>query len=102
MKVNSYINTEEESRKKRIIWEELNKEYIQVINASAYMLKMYEADSIQWGQITYHVTLQEQAAKEAAAAALNNLDGLSDDVQAAYELAAAAAAAVAKSREVTP
>nr|GLL24119.1 transcription factor IIIB 60 kDa subunit-like isoform X1 [Ipomoea trifida] len=42
---------------------------------------------------------EEQAAKEAAAAALKNLDGLSDDVQAAYELAAAAAAAVAKSRE---
>ncbi|XP_031125975.1 transcription factor IIIB 60 kDa subunit-like isoform X1 [Ipomoea triloba] len=68
--MNGYIHTEEESRKKRIIWEELNKEYI-----------------------------QEQAAKEAAAAALKNLDGLSDDVQAAYELAAAAAAAVAKSRE---
>ncbi|XP_019162964.1 PREDICTED: transcription factor IIIB 60 kDa subunit-like isoform X3 [Ipomoea nil] len=68
--MNVYINTKEESRIKRIIWEELNKEYI-----------------------------QEQAAKEAAAAALNNLDGLSDDVQAAYELAVAAAAAVAKSRE---
>ncbi|CAI9087437.1 OLC1v1021505C1 [Oldenlandia corymbosa var. corymbosa] len=69
--VNCYLNSEEESRLKKIIWEEMNKEY-----------------------------LQEQAAKEAAAAAaMKDLGFASDDVLDARKLAAAAAAAVAKSRE---
>ncbi|KAA8515245.1 hypothetical protein F0562_018525 [Nyssa sinensis] len=73
--VNSYLNNEEESRYKKIIWEEMNKEY-----------------------------LQEQAVKEAvklaaAAAAFKDVNVASDDLCAAQELAAAAAAAVAKSRE---
>lgn len=44
---------------------------------------------------------QEQAAKEAAAAAaFKDLSGASDEMRSAQELAAAANAAVAKSREV--
>lgn len=50
-------------------------------------------------------TLQEQAAKEAAAAAARkayeaNFDNCSEDMKAAQKLAADAAAAVAKSRKV--
>lgn len=71
VEVNSYLNSEEESRYKKVIWEEMNKEY-----------------------------LEEQAAKEAAAAAiLQDCGEVTDDVLAARKLAAAAAAAVAKSRE---
>ncbi|KAL3519769.1 hypothetical protein ACH5RR_017918 [Cinchona calisaya] len=69
VEVNCYLNSEQESRYKKIIWEELNKEY-----------------------------LEEQAAKEAAAAAaFKDFGEASDDVLAARKLAAAAA--VAKSRE---
>ncbi|XP_057506801.1 uncharacterized protein LOC130789994 isoform X1 [Actinidia eriantha] len=69
--VKGYLNSEEECFYKKIIWEEMNKEY-----------------------------LQEQAAKEAAAAAaFKDSCGLSDDMRSAQELAAAARAAVAKSRE---
>uniref|UniRef100_A0A5B7AKV9 Putative transcription factor IIIB subunit-like isoform X3 n=1 Tax=Davidia involucrata TaxID=16924 RepID=A0A5B7AKV9_DAVIN len=71
VEVNGYLNNEEESRYKKIIWEEMNKEY-----------------------------LQEQATKEAAAAAaFKDVNVASDDLRCAQELAAAAAAAVAKSRE---
>ncbi|KAL0337841.1 UNVERIFIED_CONTAM: hypothetical protein Scaly_2059200 [Sesamum calycinum] len=66
---------EEEKQLKKIIWEEMNKEY-----------------------------LEEQAAKEAAALAAKKaheatFTNCSEDVQAAQKLAAAAAAAVAKSRK---
>lgn len=54
--------------------------------------------------IAYSVYLQEQAAKEAAAAAAKEAYAANfkntEDFQAAQELAAAAAAAVAKSRKV--
>ncbi|KAF7143749.1 hypothetical protein RHSIM_Rhsim05G0035300 [Rhododendron simsii] len=71
VEVEGYLNNEEECYYKKIIWEEMNKEY-----------------------------LQEQAAKEAAAAAaFKDLSGASDEMRSAQELAAAANAAVAKSRE---
>ncbi|XP_059646463.1 uncharacterized protein LOC132293139 isoform X2 [Cornus florida] len=73
--VDGYLHNEEEKRYKKIIWEEMNREY-----------------------------LEEQAAKEAAAAAAKEAFQSSsyscpEDMQAAQELAAAAAAAVAKSRK---
>ncbi|KAH7852523.1 hypothetical protein Vadar_025926 [Vaccinium darrowii] len=68
--VEGYLNNEEECYYKKIIWEEMNKEY-----------------------------LQEQAAKEAAAAAFKDFSGASDEMRSAQELAAATNAAVAKSRE---
>ncbi|XP_059639191.1 transcription factor IIIB 60 kDa subunit-like [Cornus florida] len=69
--VNGYLNSEEESRYKKIIWEEMNKEY-----------------------------LQEQAAKEAAAAAaIKDFSAASGDFRAACELTSAAAAAVGKLKE---
>ncbi|KAK6127109.1 hypothetical protein DH2020_039147 [Rehmannia glutinosa] len=73
--VEFYLHSEEEKKFKKIIWEEMNKEY-----------------------------LEEQAAKEAAAIAAKkayeaNLSNCSGDVQAAQKLSAAAAAAVAKSRK---
>ncbi|RWW34070.1 hypothetical protein GW17_00001162, partial [Ensete ventricosum] len=73
--VDGYLHNEEEKELKKIIWEEMNKEY-----------------------------LEEQAAKEAAVAAAkeayeaNFADG-SEDVLAAKELAEATAAALAKSRK---
>uniref|UniRef100_A0A5B7B987 Putative transcription factor IIIB subunit n=1 Tax=Davidia involucrata TaxID=16924 RepID=A0A5B7B987_DAVIN len=75
VEVDGYLHNEEEKRYKKIIWEEMNREY-----------------------------LEEQAAKEAATAAAKeafqaNLHNCPEDVQAAQELAAAAAAAVAKSRK---
>lgn len=75
VEVAGYLHSEDEKRLKKIIWEEMNKEY-----------------------------LEEQAAKEAAAEATRkayeaNFDNCSEDVQAAQKLAAAAAAAVAKSRK---
>ncbi|XP_027158860.1 transcription factor IIIB 60 kDa subunit-like isoform X2 [Coffea eugenioides] len=69
VEVNSYLNSKEESHYKKIIWEQMNKEYV-----------------------------KEQAAKEAAAA-LRDCGEVTDDVLAARKLAAAAAAAVAKSRD---
>ncbi|XP_052207135.1 transcription factor IIIB 60 kDa subunit-like isoform X2 [Diospyros lotus] len=73
--VDSYLHNEQEKQYKKRIWEEMNKEYI-----------------------------QEQAAKEAAAAAAKkayeaNFHNCPEEMQAAQELAAAAAAAVAKSRK---
>ncbi|KAI8553604.1 hypothetical protein RHMOL_Rhmol05G0028700 [Rhododendron molle] len=69
--VEGYLNNEQECYYKKIIWEEMNKEY-----------------------------LQEQAAKEAAAAAaFKDRSGASDEMRSAQELAAAANAAVAKLRE---
>lgn len=75
VEVDGYLHNEEEKRYKKIIWEEMNKEY-----------------------------LEEQAAKEAAAAAAKeayeaNFKNCSEDMLAAHELAAATAAAVAKSRK---
>ncbi|XP_068634840.1 transcription factor IIIB 60 kDa subunit isoform X2 [Aristolochia californica] len=75
VEVDGYLHSEEEKHFKKIIWEEMNKEY-----------------------------LEEQAAKEAAAAAAKeayeaNFKNCSEDVLAAQELAAAASAAVAKSRK---
>ncbi|URE12119.1 hypothetical protein MUK42_24699 [Musa troglodytarum] len=75
VEVDGYLHNEEEKELKKIIWEEMNKEY-----------------------------LEEQAAKEAAAAAAkeayeaNFADG-TEDVLAAKELAEATAAALAKSRK---
>ncbi|XVE62482.1 hypothetical protein DITRI_Ditri06bG0121400 [Diplodiscus trichospermus] len=73
--VDGYLHNEEETRFKKIIWEEMNREY-----------------------------LEEQAAKEAAAAAakeasMSNYDKCPEDLQAAQELAAAAAAVVEKTRK---
>ncbi|XP_057984237.1 transcription factor IIIB 60 kDa subunit-like [Malania oleifera] len=75
VELDGYLHNEEEKRLKKIIWEEMNKEY-----------------------------LEEQAAKEAAAAAAKeafeaNFRDRPEELQAARELAAAAAAAVAKSRK---
>ncbi|XP_056158274.1 transcription factor IIIB 60 kDa subunit isoform X3 [Syzygium oleosum] len=74
IEVDGYLHNEEEKHYKKIIWEEMNREY-----------------------------LEEQAAKEAAAAAAKEAYAANfkntDDFQAAQELAAAAAAAVAKSRK---
>ncbi|KAK9267542.1 hypothetical protein L1049_009970 [Liquidambar formosana] len=72
VEVNDYLNNKEEIHYKKIIWEEMNKEY-----------------------------LEEQAAKEAAAAAaaVTYVSEASDELCAAQELAAAAAAAVAKLRK---
>ncbi|OVA11069.1 Transcription factor TFIIB [Macleaya cordata] len=72
VEVSGYLHNEEEKRYKKIIWEEMNKEY-----------------------------LEDQAAKEAAAAAAKeayeaNFQNCSEEAQA---LAVAAAAAVAKSRK---
>ncbi|MBA0632863.1 hypothetical protein Godav_001531 [Gossypium davidsonii] len=73
--VDGYLHNEEEKLFKKIIWEEINREY-----------------------------LEEQAAKEAAAAAakeacMANYDKCPEDLQAAQELAAAAAEVVAKSKK---
>ncbi|KAK3446454.1 hypothetical protein EUGRSUZ_A02144 [Eucalyptus grandis] len=74
IEVDGYLHNEEEKHYKKIIWEEMNREY-----------------------------LEEQAAKEAAAAAAKEAYAANykntEDFQAAQELAAAAAAAVAKSRK---
>lgn len=73
--VDGYLHNEEEKHYKKIIWEEMNREY-----------------------------LEEQAAKDAAAAAAKNayeanFQNCSEDLKAAKDLADAAAAAVAKSRK---
>ncbi|XP_061959072.1 transcription factor IIIB 60 kDa subunit-like isoform X4 [Populus nigra] len=73
--VDSYLHNEEEKRYKKIIWEEMNREY-----------------------------LQEQAAKEAAAATLKkaweeNFKNCPEDLQAAKKLDAAVKADLAKSKK---
>ncbi|XP_030971818.1 transcription factor IIIB 90 kDa subunit-like isoform X2 [Quercus lobata] len=72
VEVDGYLNNDEETRYKTIIWEEMNKEY-----------------------------LEEQAAAAAAKmeASQVDLENCSDELRAAHELAAAASAAVAKSRK---
>ncbi|GFP91095.1 transcription factor iiib 90 kDa subunit [Phtheirospermum japonicum] len=75
IEVDLYLHSEEEKKLKKIIWEEMNKEY-----------------------------LEEQAAKEAAALAAKKayeaaFANCSGDVEAAQRLAAAAADAVAKSKK---
>ncbi|GFY93494.1 cyclin/Brf1-like TBP-binding protein [Actinidia rufa] len=75
IEVDGYLHNEEEKHYKKIIWEEMNREYI-----------------------------QEQEAKEAAAAAAKKayeakFRNCPEEMQAAQDLAAAAAAAVAKSRK---
>ncbi|KAG7023971.1 Transcription factor IIIB 90 kDa subunit [Cucurbita argyrosperma subsp. argyrosperma] len=75
IEVDGYLHNEEEKHYKKIIWEEMNREY-----------------------------LEEQAVKEAAAAAAKkayeaNFENCSEDMKAAKDLADAAAAAVAKSRK---
>ncbi|KAB1221945.1 Transcription factor IIIB 90 kDa subunit [Morella rubra] len=71
VEVSGYLNNEEEMRYKKIIWEEMNREY-----------------------------LEEQAAAAAAKMESQaNFQNCSDELRAAQELAAAAAAAVAKSRK---
>lgn len=70
LEVSCYLHNEEESRLKKILWEHLNKEY-----------------------------MQEQAAKEAAAAAARKLyTGTPEEQQKAQELAAAAAKLVANKK----
>uniref|UniRef100_A0A2P2M7S6 Uncharacterized protein MANES_08G152300 n=1 Tax=Rhizophora mucronata TaxID=61149 RepID=A0A2P2M7S6_RHIMU len=74
--VDGYLHNEEEKHYKKIIWEKMNQEY-----------------------------LEEQAAKEAAAAAAKeaweaNFKDCPEDLQAARELNAAVAAAVEKSKKV--
>ncbi|MBA0560631.1 hypothetical protein Golob_017516, partial [Gossypium lobatum] len=73
--VDGYLHNEEEKHFKKIIWEEMNREYV-----------------------------EEQAAKEAAAAAakeacMANYDKCPEDLQAAQKLAADVAELVAKSRK---
>ncbi|KAJ8752195.1 hypothetical protein K2173_003803 [Erythroxylum novogranatense] len=73
--VDGYLHNEEEKQYKKIIWEEMNREY-----------------------------LEEQAAKEAAAAAAKeaweaNFQNCPEDLKAARELDAAVAAAVAKNKK---
>ncbi|KDP39637.1 hypothetical protein JCGZ_02657 [Jatropha curcas] len=73
--VDGYLHNEEEAQYKKIIWEEMNREY-----------------------------LEEQAAKEAVAAAAKeaweaNFKNCPEDMQAAKELEAAVAAALAKSKK---
>ncbi|XP_071721799.1 transcription factor IIIB 60 kDa subunit [Rutidosis leptorrhynchoides] len=73
--VDCYLHTEEEKGLKKIIWESMNREY-----------------------------LEEQAAKEAAIEAAKaalevNFEGTPEELQAAQELVAATAAAVAKSKK---
>lgn len=75
VEVDGYLHNEEEKHLKKIIWEEMNREY-----------------------------LEEQAAKEAAAVAAKeayeaNFANGSEDLLAAKELAAATAAALAKSKK---
>ncbi|KAI9093704.1 hypothetical protein K1719_027153 [Acacia pycnantha] len=75
LEVEGYLHNEEEKHYKTLIWTEMNREY-----------------------------LEEQAAKEAAAAAAKeafeaNFQNCSEDMLAAKELAESAAAAVAKSRK---
>ncbi|XP_043702889.1 transcription factor IIIB 90 kDa subunit-like [Telopea speciosissima] len=75
VEVDGYLHNAEEKHYKKIIWEEMNREY-----------------------------LEEQAAKEAAATAVkeaqeSDLQNCSEDLLNARELAAAAAASVAKSRK---
>nr|XP_023929573.1 transcription factor IIIB 90 kDa subunit-like isoform X2 [Quercus suber] len=72
VEVDGYLNNDEETRYKTIIWEEMNKEY-----------------------------LEEQAAAAAAKMEASHVDleNCSDELRAAHEFAAAAAAAVAKSRK---
>ncbi|XP_008791772.1 transcription factor IIIB 90 kDa subunit isoform X2 [Phoenix dactylifera] len=75
VEVDGYLHNEEEKHFKKIIWEEMNREY-----------------------------LEEQAAKEAAAAAAKeayeaNFADSSEDLLAARELATATAAALAKSKK---
>ncbi|CAN1754600.1 Transcription factor IIIB 90 kDa subunit [Linum perenne] len=74
-KVNGYLHSEQEKAWKKVIWEELNREY-----------------------------LEEQAEKEAAAAAAKeaceaNLKNCSGDLQAAKDLDAAVSAATAKKKK---
>ncbi|CAA6668715.1 unnamed protein product [Spirodela intermedia] len=75
IEVSGYLHSEEEKQLKKIIWEKMNKEY-----------------------------LEEQAAKEAASAAAKEayeaaFGNCSDEIRAAQELAAAAAEAAAKTRK---
>ncbi|KAK4589921.1 hypothetical protein RGQ29_020482 [Quercus rubra] len=72
VEIDGYLNNDKETRYKTIIWEEMNKEY-----------------------------LEEQEAVAAAKmdASQIDLENCSDELQAAHELAAAATAAVAKSRK---
>ncbi|KAB2004172.1 hypothetical protein ERO13_D11G170800v2 [Gossypium hirsutum] len=75
IEVDGYLHNEEEKHFKKIIWEEMNREYV-----------------------------EEQAAKEAAAAAakeacMANYDKCPEDLQAAQKLAADVAELVAKSRK---
>ncbi|KAL6997851.1 hypothetical protein U1Q18_007976 [Sarracenia purpurea var. burkii] len=76
IEVDGYLHNEEEKHYKKIIWEQMNREYI-----------------------------EEQAAKEAAAIAARKayeetFSNCPEEMQAAQKLAAAAAAAVAKSRKL--
>ncbi|XP_031391466.1 transcription factor IIIB 60 kDa subunit-like [Punica granatum] len=75
VEVDGYLHNEEEKNYKKIIWEKMNREY-----------------------------LEEQAAKEAAAAAAReacatNFKGTPEELQAAQELATATAAALAKAKK---
>uniref|UniRef100_A0A2N9EP25 Brf1 TBP-binding domain-containing protein n=1 Tax=Fagus sylvatica TaxID=28930 RepID=A0A2N9EP25_FAGSY len=72
VEIDGYLNNDEETCYKAIIWEQMNKEY-----------------------------LEEQAAAAAAKMEASHVDfeNCSDEVRAAHELAAAATAAVAKSRK---
>ncbi|KAL6005316.1 hypothetical protein ACLOJK_005880 [Asimina triloba] len=73
--VDEYLHNEEEKRLKKLIWEMVNKDYVEELAA------------------------KEAAAAEAREAYAANFANCSEDVLAAQELAAAAAANVAKSRK---
>ncbi|KAL8161906.1 hypothetical protein V2J09_013395 [Rumex salicifolius] len=86
VEVDGYLHNEEEKEYKKVIWEEMNREYLEAFRLDALSNR------------------QEQAAKEAAAAAAREAEmvsfqNCSADVLAARELAAAVAAKVAKSKK---
>lgn len=87
----------------------MNKEYLQVVDFSSDLDILFKpfATYVLWSRLYWSrillicIVSQEQAAKEAAAAAaLKDFSGAPDEICSAQELAAATNAAVAKSREV--
>lgn len=117
--MSGYLNNEEEMRFKKIIWEEMNKEYIQVKDSLSLWIYFYWQVECTFSRkqsrdiLTQMLILldykiycslygfQEQAAAAAAKMeSQTSFQNSSDELRAAHELAAAAAAAVAKSRKV--
>lgn len=66
--VDGYLHNEEETQYKKIIWEEMNKEYLEVAKLITQQHKDFLILTTQCG--SQLVALQEQAAKAALAAEL--------------------------------